>query len=115
MSLGSLVSIIKGFDERHGEFGSGFFGPLMKIEVHCTLILEIKLLETSLAQGGYSLDYFNPNFMSLGPLVSALNNARWGSELHFDPLSKIEVHCTINLKKNLGNILDQKEDTLGIF
>ena len=72
MSPGSLVSIIQGFDERHGGFGSDFFGPLMKIEVHCTLILEIKLLETSLAQGGYSWDYFNPDFLSLGQLVSVL-------------------------------------------
>ena len=31
--------------------GATFFGSLMKIEVHCTLIWEIKLLETSLAQG----------------------------------------------------------------
>ena len=52
--------------------GATFYGPLMKIEVHCTLILEIKLLKTSLAQGGYSWDYFNPNFMSLGQLVSIL-------------------------------------------
>ena len=52
--------------------GTTFYGPLMKIEVHCTLILEIKLLKTSLAQEGYSWDYFNPNFMSLGQLVSIL-------------------------------------------
>ena len=65
VSLGSLVSILQGFDERHGGCGSDFFGPLMKIEVHCTLIREIKLLETSLAQGKYSWDYFNADFMSL--------------------------------------------------
>ena len=69
-SLAPLVSILQGFEWWHAGFCSAFFGPLSNMENLWNPILKKKFWKHLWSQKGYNLDYFKPNFRSLGPLVS---------------------------------------------
>ena len=76
-SLGPLVSILRAFEGQGAGCRSAFYGPLSKMEAFYTPILEKKFWKHLVSWRGYSRDYFNPDFRSLGPLVSILRVFEW--------------------------------------